>query len=106
MEEKRMFKKISLNDFTDKIAGMNEYNSRFEGDNTQNRKKMLQMIEKVANGELTSRQKECLFMYYAKDMKMCEISDVLGICISCVSRHIKKAKQKIQKTMAYYYAIK
>ncbi len=101
-----MIKKVTLNEFTDKLAGISKFNQNLEGDNTEARRKMLKMIEKVANGELTLRQKECLFMYYEKGMKMGEISDVLDICISCVSRHIKKARDKIQKTLAYYYAIK
>lgn len=101
-----MIKKFELNEFTERLAGMNEFRRISEGDNTEARRKMLKMIEKVADGELTSRQKECLFMYYEKGMKMGEISDVLDICISCVSRHIKKARDRIQKTLAYYYAIK
>ena len=101
-----MAQKVTFNEFTDRLAGMKKFKNQFSDDNAKERKKMLKMIEKVAEGELTYRQKECLFMYYERGMKMCEISDILGICISCVSRHVKKAKIKIQKTLAYYYSIK
>ncbi len=101
-----MASKVSLNEFTDNLAGMKNFKAKFTSDNTETRKRMVQIIEKVANGELTGRQKECLFMYYEKGMKMVEISDALGICISCVSRHIKKARIRIQRTLAYYYTVK
>ena len=99
-------KRVSLNEFTDKIAGVIKFKNKIACDNKEARKKMLKMIEKVAEGELTCRQKQCLFMYYEKGMKMCEISDTLGICVSCVSRHVKKAKIRIQRTLAYYYSVK
>ena len=101
-----MGKKVTFNEFTDRLAGIKRFSNQFSDDNAKERRRMLKTIEKVAEGELTHRQKECLFMYYEKDMKMCEISNILGICISCVSRHIKKAKNKIQKIIAYYYSIK
>lgn len=101
-----MFKKVTLNEFTDRIVGVANFKNKLGCDNAKYRRKMLKMVEKVAEGELTCRQKECLFMYYEKGMRMSEISDALGICISCVSRHIKKAKLRIQKTLTYYYSVK
>lgn len=102
-----VIKKVEFNEFTDKLASVIAFRNSIEcRENKDVKKKMLKLIEKVANGELTKRQKECLFMYYEKGMRMCEISDNLGICVSCVSRHIKKAKSKICKMLTYYYSIK
>lgn len=94
-------KLVYLNEFTDKLASIDKFMDTSEYDNTESRKKIIKIIKQVAEGELTKRQRQCLFMHYQRDMKMSEISDSLGICVSCVSRHIKKAKARIHKTLAY-----
>lgn len=93
---------FSLSEFTDKTAVLNNYRLSQGGNNSEARKNMYSLIQKVAQGELTERQKYCFFMYYQKNMNMKEISVILGITVSCVSRHIKKAKLKIKKMVSYY----
>jgi RNA polymerase sigma factor (sigma-70 family) len=68
-------------------------------------KKMIKSLKNIINGELTIKQKQCISLYYGDMKKMGEIAKELGIGISSVSRHIKKAKQKVQKTMTYYYSM-
>lgn len=97
---------VSLNEFTDKLASIVKFKHIYECDNKDFHSKMIKIIKQVSEGELTKRQKQCLFMYYHQNMKMSEISNSLGICVSCVSRHIKKAKLRIRKTLAYYYQIR
>ena len=63
----------------------------------------VESLKKIVNGELTEKQKICILLYYGKMMKMKDISEKLGIDISCVSRHIKRGKIKIEKTMKYYF---
>ncbi len=65
----------------------------------QKKKKALDII---FNNYLSDRQKECLTMYYYKNMKLEKISQELGISISTVSRHISKAKKIIQEKSEYY----
>lgn len=100
-----MSKKIlHLDDFTESIAGINQYNKSQSGTNFREHKKMISCLNNVIDGELTPRQKICFILYYGEMKKMNEISKELGIGISSVSRHIKKAKNKIQRTMLYYYS--
>ncbi len=65
----------------------------------QKKKKALSII---FNNYLSDRQRECLTMYYYKNMKLERISKELGISISTVSRHISKAKKIIQEKSEYY----
>ncbi len=99
-------KEVCLNDFTERVIGLEKFKNNYGCDNSNQRRRMIKIVKNVVEGELTCRQKDCLFMYYEKQMKMAQISDNLGICISCVSRHIKKAKEKIQKTLSYYYLVR
>ncbi len=74
--------------------------SQREG-NEKDREKMKAMVKKAMQRELTSRQFQCLSMYYYEHMTMDEIGRNLGLSQSTVSRHIKAAKVKLQKLKAF-----
>ncbi len=59
----------------------------------------------VVENCLTGRQKQCLLMYYYENMKLTDIARKLGISVSSVSRHIKKAKFIISQKSEYYIDI-
>lgn len=82
---------------------MDRYNKdKFDEEDTKY-KKMVSSLKNVIKGELTQRQKTCIAMYYGEKMKMKDIAEILGINTSCVSRCIKRAKNKLTKTMKYYF---
>ena len=99
-----MQKKIlPLDDFTESFFSMEKYKKdKFDCDDTRYRK-MVSSLRNVMEGELTERQQVCIAMYYGDKMKMRDIAEVLGINTSCVSRCIKRAKNKLTKTMKYYF---
>ena len=99
-------KVISLDNFTESIASMDQFKKICSQQNTNTEyKKMIKSLKNIVDGELTAKQKLCISLYYGDMKKMSEIAQELGIGVSSVSRHIKKAKQKLQKTMTYYYSI-
>ncbi|MBR2579469.1 MAG: sigma-70 family RNA polymerase sigma factor [Clostridia bacterium] len=94
---------LSLDKFTESLFSMENYKkSKFDGEDLKH-KKMISSLKNVMRGELTEKQKICIGMYYGEKMKMRDIAAELGISISCVSRHIKRAKNKLTKTMNYYF---
>ena len=94
---------LSLNNFTESFFSVAEYKKeKFDGEDLKY-KKMLESLKKVMEGELTERQKTCIAMYYGEKKKMRDIADILGVNTSCVSRCIKRAKNKLTKTMKYYF---
>lgn len=95
---------LYLDNFTESLAGMELFKKDLVGNSAEHRK-MLNLLRKVIGGELTDKQKICISMYYGDRMKMKEIADVLKIDVSCVSRHIKKARERIHKTMKYYFVL-
>lgn len=92
-----------LDNFTESLASVYKYKTEtFDGEDTKY-KKMVSSLKNIVKGELTPRQQICIWLYYGKMMKMREIANELGICVSSVSRHIKKGKSRIEKTMKYYF---
>ncbi len=98
-------KKLILDDFTEALAGVKAYQDNNLESNYKERKRMKSLLKKVIDGELTPKQKVCFLLYYGEMKKMTDIADILGIDISCVSRHIKKGKDRIKKTIGYYYVV-
>ncbi len=70
-----------------------------------NKRELTVMKALLRNGiknTLTDRQRECLLLYYFKEMNLNEIADHLGISPSTVSRHIKAARKNLSKLNAYF----
>lgn len=95
---------LHLDDFTESLASISKYKKEVYQGKDNNYAKMMEALKNIIGGELTEKQKICTMLYYGKKMKMKEISKELGIGISSVSRHIKKAKIRIKKTMDYYFS--
>ncbi len=70
--------------------------------NTDKKKKMTLILKKALNEELTETQRFCITEYYIKDRKMKDIAKSLSVNPSTVTRHIKRAKQKLQHIASYY----
>lgn len=98
-------KTLYLDEFTESLASMYEFRNSGSDTNKEEYRKMIMFLRNVMEGELTDRQKTCINMYYGQMLKMKDIAHSLHIGVSSVSRHIKKAKTRIQRTMEYYYSI-
>jgi RNA polymerase sigma factor (sigma-70 family) len=60
-------------------------------------------LKKIIKRELTPRQRECFILHYNKRKDLKDIARTLGIDASTVCRHIKRAKTRIYKIMAYNF---
>ena len=94
--------KLSLNEFTESVAGMIEYNKETRFTNENEYKQLLRILTKVIAGELTERQQQCIVMRYYRNLTVTEIAAQLVIGKSTASRHIKKAKTRLYKLLDYY----
>ncbi len=52
--------------------------------------------------DLTARQREVLLLHYFENVPQTEIASRLGIHKSSVSRTIKRAKQRLEKSLHFY----
>ena len=97
---------LSLDDFTETLAGKILYQDQQYQDVDSRHKLMIQILKRAYLGELTSRQKDCLYLFYGQQKKMIEIADLLQIHVSTVSRHIRKAHQRLYTILSYYLPVK
>lgn len=94
---------LSMDAFTETMASVHYYNNLNSDCEDTNHRKMVSLLKNIVAGELTEKQRKCIFLYYGEMMKMKDIANEMGICISSVSRHIKRARHHIEKTMNYYF---
>ncbi len=94
---------LFLDKFTESLVSVSNYNKDMFNGEDMNYKKMVGSLKSIVNGELTEKQRQCVWLYYGEMRKMKDIADELGIGISSVSRHIKKARLRVEKTMRYYF---
>lgn len=64
--------------------------------------KIIPVIEKAKNNELTVRQLECFNMYYKNNKTIYEIATLLEIAPPTVCIHIKKARRNIYESIRYF----
>lgn len=58
-------------------------------------------VRLAMNEELTSRQRELIFLYYIEEKNMTEIAGSLGISPSTVSRTLKRGRSRLRKYLKY-----
>ena len=59
-----------------------------------------EQLERLRRG-LTPRQREMVFLYYDRGLKMSQIAQKLGVNRSTVSRTVKRAKQRLYRCLRY-----
>ena len=97
-------KKISLNFYENlfDIADANQFSAlqyRDNGAPDLERKRMVAVLKNIVRFELTDRQRDCVELVYFGGMKMAAAADELGITVPTLSKHLKKARLRIQKIM-------
>lgn len=66
-------------------------------------RRMVRVIQRAVDGELTERQRECVRLYYYEGHKMAEVAGILGIQTPAVSRHLKKARVRLENVLGYLF---
>ena len=67
------------------------------------KKELLRAVRLAVEGELTARQRQCIALVYGQNLSVQETAKQLSICPSTVSRHLKKARARIKRVLAYGY---
>lgn len=71
-----------------------------EGD--ERKKRALQVLGKAVQGELTPRQRECIRLLYQEGVCQKEIAARLGLQPATVSKHLKRARERLYHVLRYY----
>ncbi len=91
---------VMKEDFQYELASYLSYVSG--GCNTSDRSRMLSIIKKAISTELTELQRLCIEEHYLKGRKMKDIAASLSVNPSTVTRHIRRAKDKLRHIASYY----
>lgn len=91
----------SIIKLSDEVAFTGLYPSSFETNRTQ-LAGMKQLLSRAMDTELTEKQRYCMQSYFLEGKKMYEIASELGVNPSTVTRHIKRAKNRLKRIARYY----
>ena len=94
---------LHLDLWIDNLASVQMFRRRNDEDNSKEYQKMLLSMKRILEGELTNRQHVCIEKYYFEHKTQAQIAVELGVRISTISKHLKKARERIGRVMQYYY---
>ena len=83
------------------IASLQLWQQGQQEDNRQQIRRLLVNLPLAVEEELTPRQREMVFLYYDRGLKMSQIAQKLGVNRSTVSRTVKRAKQRLYRCLRY-----
>lgn len=61
----------------------------------------LPLLKRAIDQELTSRQRQCVQLYFFRKLTMEQVGEELGIGKATVCRHLQKAKGRLSKALGY-----
>ena len=82
-------------------ADMAEYMRQIAPDNSAELSRLKRNLLRALREDITPRQRETLFLYYAQGLTMRQIAEQLGIERSTVSRTIQRGEQRLQRCLRY-----
>lgn len=71
--------------------------SRYSDGNRRRR----EIMRRVIAGELTEKQRQCVFLYYGEGRTTAEIAEKMGTTKGSVSKLLKRARDRIRKHLEY-----
>lgn len=96
-------KHLSLDLFTEGLAGVQEYRRSNEGNDAEYHR-MVETLKRAVEGELTERQKDCVRLCYYEGLTARAAASELFIHESTVCRHLKKARQRLGRVLRYSFS--
>lgn len=99
-------RRLRLDAFTEVLGSTAAYQMQEDEEEKEKSKRndsLYRLILNAARGELTERQLQCLHMYYFEERNMYEIAESTGVSVPTVSRHLKKARERLFQIAVYAY---
>lgn len=95
-------KRLSLDQFTEGLAGIQQYLRQGESADAEYRR-ILRTLHRAMEGELTDRQRQCVQLCFFDGLTARQAAKELCIHESTVSRHLKKARQRLGRVLRYSF---
>ena len=66
--------------------------------------RMCGALRRAMEGELTERQRDCLRQKYFEQKSVQEVAEIIGVTPPTVSKHLKKARERLRRVMGYSFS--
>lgn len=83
------------------IASLHVWRRNESGDNSQRLERLSHNLPLAVQQELTPCQRKMLEMHYYQNMRVTDIARELGISKSSVSRTLRRAKDRLYRSLRY-----
>lgn len=92
---------VHMSEKAENVLSLREFYRRNAADNTPQRRLLSAAVQRAIVHELTEKQR-CVFLhYYADQMTIPAIAQLLGLNKSTVARHLKIARTRLQRLFSY-----
>lgn len=82
-------------------ADMAAYALAMAEDNSEQMERLRHNVTVALREDVTPRQRECMLLYYEKQLNMRQIGELMGIDKSTVSRTIKRGETRLRRCLRY-----
>lgn len=82
-------------------ADMAVYARSMTGDSPEEHARLKRNLVRALREDVTEKQRQALFLYYAEGLNMREIGEQLGVDKSTISRTIKRGERRLQRCLRY-----
>ncbi len=94
---------LNLDTMTESIFGMQQYQSQNSSQMDTEYRRMLKVLTKAMQGELTKRQYDCMYAYYFENKTQAQIAKRIGDWSSYSKQTYEKRKERLFKVMRYSF---
>ena len=70
-------------------------------DNSEQMGRLRRNVMRALQEDVTTRQRECMLLYYEKGLNMRQIAELTGVDKSTVSRNIKRGESRLRRCLRY-----
>lgn len=85
------------------IGDLADWQQKHQGDNAEQRERLLRNLRLARETELTVYQQRLLAMYFDEGKSMSQIGRELGVSCSAVSRALLRARKTLRRCLRYSF---
>jgi RNA polymerase sigma factor (sigma-70 family) len=89
---------LSINPFLDLLS--NKEPEELDSEH----QRIVRILSKAIKGELTQRQRDCVYLYYYQGKTVSEVAHELQIGMPTASKHLKKARNRLADVLRYSFS--
>lgn len=98
-----MPQRITLDEFNEQLLSVRSYIETNAGDNREMLDRSVRLLRCAIDSELNPIQRDMTIKYYFEGLTMQQIGDVYGFNRATVSRHLDRARKRLQRALKFTF---